>query len=102
MMKLSAPAIAKPRRELIREVKNGQAYEYYSLGRFIVISPGVCGSRPTFKGTRVEVQTVLDCLRAGRSIDDIVLGYPAVPRPAIQEAIRLAAKALAESVRHAA
>src|SRR5881628_899797 len=80
--------------KLVREAREGQRYEYYPLGRFVVIAPGVCGSRPTFKGTRVEVQTVLDCLRNGRSIQDILRSYPSVSRPAVQEAIRLASQAL--------
>jgi len=83
-------------RRLVRETKAGQAYEYYRLGRFVVIAPGVCGNRPTFRGTRVEVQTILDCLRSGRSIEDILLSYPSISRAGIQEAIRLASQALAD------
>jgi uncharacterized protein (DUF433 family) len=83
-------------RKLVREVKRGGAYEYYPLGKHVVIAPGVCGGRPTFKGTRVEVQTILDALRSGQSIADILEGYPAVSRAAIHEALQLAAQALAE------
>src|SRR5438034_8294957 len=83
-------------RKLIQRLQAGRQYEYYPLGRYVVIAPGVCGSRPTFKGTRVEVQTVLDCLRSGRSIKDILRSYPSVSRPAVQEAIRLATRALTD------
>jgi len=82
--------------KLVREMKAGQRYEYYPLGRFVVIAPGVCGGRPTFKGTRVDVETVLDCLRTGRSIEDILKSYPAVSRAAVQEALQLAARALTD------
>ncbi len=82
--------------KLVREGKAGHQYEYFPLGRFVVIAPGVCGGRPTFKGTRLEVQTVLDCLRAGRSIEDILKSYSSVSRAAVQEAIRLAARALTD------
>src|SRR5438128_2535275 len=82
--------------KLVRENRNGHPYEYYPVGRFVVIAPGVCGSRPTFKGTRVEVQTVLDWLRAGRTIEDILTGYPSVSRSAVREAIRLASRALSD------
>jgi len=82
------------RLKLIRELRAGSPYEYYPVGRFVVMAPGVCGGRPTFKGTRVEVQTILDCLRAGRQISEILESYPGVSRAAVQEAIRLAAKAL--------
>jgi uncharacterized protein (DUF433 family) len=82
-------------RPLTREVTEGGAYEYYPLGRHVVIAPGVCGGRPTFKGSRVEVQTILDWLRRGRSIGDILKSYPALSRAAVEEAIHLAARALA-------
>ena len=82
--------------KLVRESRAGRRYEYYPLGRFVVIAPGVCGSRPTFRGTRVEVQTILDCLRAGRNMDEILASYPSVPRAAVREAIRLAVTSLAE------
>src|SRR2546423_8008918 len=93
-MKYNGARIGGQALKLIREGKAADLYEYYPLGRFVVIAPGICGSRPTFKGTRVEVQTVLDCLRQGRSIQDIVQSYPSVSRPAVREAIRLATRAL--------
>jgi uncharacterized protein (DUF433 family) len=82
--------------KLVRETTAGQTYEYYPVGRFVVIAPGVCGGRPTFKGTRVEVQTIMDCLRAGRDIHQILTSYPSLSRAAVQEAIRLAGRALTE------
>lgn len=83
-------------RKLVCKVTNGSAYEYYPLGKHVVIAPGVCGGRPTFKGTRVEVQTILDALRGGQDITDILAGYPTVSRAAIREAIHLAGQALTE------
>jgi hypothetical protein len=44
----------KRARELMRENVGGEPFEYYSVGRYIVIAPGVCGGRPTFKYTRIE------------------------------------------------
>jgi len=81
--------------KLVREVVNGESYEYYPLGKYIVSSPEVCRGRPTFKYTRIEVEGVLDCLAAGQSIHQIVEGYRGrVPQAAIEEALRLAGKAL--------
>ena len=49
---------------------------------------GVCGGRPTFKYTRIEIAGTLDRLAAGESLEEIVAGYGAlVPREAIEEAI---------------
>ena len=38
------------------------------------------GGTPVFAGTRVPVQTLLDCLEGGDSIDDFVEGFPTVRR----------------------
>jgi uncharacterized protein (DUF433 family) len=35
---------------------------------------------PVFEGTGVPVQTLLDCLEAGDSIDDFLEGFPSVKR----------------------
>ena len=38
------------------------------------------GGTPVFAGTRVPLQTLLDCLEAGESIDDFLAGFPSVSR----------------------
>ena len=38
------------------------------------------GGTPVFAGTRVPVQTLLDYLEAGETIDDFLDGYPTVKR----------------------
>ncbi len=43
-------------------------------------SPGVMGGAPVFSGTRVPVQTLLDYLEAGDSIDEFLEGFPSVSR----------------------
>lgn len=43
-------------------------------------SPEVMGGTPVFAGTRVPVQTLLDYLKAGESIDDFLDGFPTVTR----------------------
>jgi uncharacterized protein (DUF433 family) len=40
----------------------------------------VMGGTPVFSGTRVPVQTLLDYLEAGESIDDFLEGFPSVTR----------------------
>jgi uncharacterized protein (DUF433 family) len=42
--------------------------------------PDVMGGTPCFAGTRVPVQTLLDYLEAGDSIDDFLEGFPTVKR----------------------
>ena len=43
-------------------------------------NPDVMGGTPVFHGTRVPVQTLLDYLEAGESIDDFLEGFPSVTR----------------------
>ena len=43
-------------------------------------SPEVMGGTPVFAGTRVPVQTLLDYLEHGESIDDFLEGLPTVSR----------------------
>jgi uncharacterized protein (DUF433 family) len=43
-------------------------------------NPDVMGGTAVFAGTRVPVQTLLDYLEAGESIDDFLEGFPSVTR----------------------
>ena len=77
----------------------GELYEYYPLGKYVVSAPGVCGGRPTFKYTRLEVSAVLALIASGETIEQVVQAY-ALSRltpEAVQEAIRLADQALVQS-----
>ena len=40
----------------------------------------VMGGTPVFAGTRVPVQTLLDYIKAGESIDDFLEGFPTVTK----------------------
>jgi hypothetical protein len=50
------PRLKKRRQKVVREIVGGEVYEYVPLGKHIVSAKGVCGGRPTFKYTRVEVR----------------------------------------------
>jgi len=76
--------------ELVTEIVSGELYQYCSLGDYVVRAVGVCGGRPTFKYTRIEITGTLERLAAGEHIEDIVQGYRGrVSRAAIMEAVRL-------------
>jgi uncharacterized protein (DUF433 family) len=78
--------------KLVTEIVAGEAYEYYPLGKYVVRAKGVCGGKPTFKYTRIEVAGTLSRIKAGESVDSIVEGYEGrVPREAISEVIQVAA-----------
>ena len=46
----------------------------------ITASPDVMSGAPVFPGTRVPIQTLLEYLEAGDSIDDFLAGFPSVSR----------------------
>ena len=72
--------------DLITESLNGELYQYYPLGEHVVRAVGICGGRPTFKYTRIEITGTLDRLAAGESLDTIVEGYRGrISREAVME-----------------
>jgi uncharacterized protein (DUF433 family) len=84
--------------QLVQEMYGGEVYEYYPLGKYIVAAPGVCGGRPTFKYTRLEVSMILAQLSTGRSIENLVHAYAEsnLTFEAVREAILLASQVLVE------
>lgn len=43
-------------------------------------SPDILGGTPVFAGTRVPIQTLIDYLGGGESIDEFLKGFPTVTR----------------------
>ena len=60
-------------------------------------SPEIMGGTPVFCGTRVPVQTLLDYLEGGESIDDFLEGYPSVTREQVVAFLEAAKDRLVES-----
>ena len=87
------------RAKLVQEMYAGEPYEYYPLGKYVVAAPTVCGGRPTFKYTRLEVSTILSLIAAGDTVDQVVRSYSLsrLTPEAVAEAIRLADRALVQS-----
>lgn len=85
--------------KLVTEMVGCEPYEYFPLGAYVVRAVGVCGTRPTFKYTRIEIAGTLERLAAGEELDQIVQGYRGrVPRAAILEAIHLVTHQFIESL----
>ncbi len=73
--------------DLVTELVGGEPYRYYPLGKYVVRAPGVCGGRPTFKYTRIEITGTLQRLAAGETVDEVLAGYQGrLAREAIVEA----------------
>ena len=60
--------------------------------------PEVMGGTPVFCGTRVPVQTLIEHLEAGDSIDEFLEGFPTVTRTQVIAFLEEAREKLVESV----
>ena len=61
-------------------------------------SSDVMGGTPVFAGTRVPVQTLLDNLEAGDTIDDFLVGFPSVSREQVIQFLEQAKDQLVATV----
>jgi uncharacterized protein (DUF433 family) len=61
-------------------------------------NPDVMGGTAVFADTRVPVQTLLDYLEAGDSIDEFLAGFPSVTREQVIAFLEQAKDRLVESV----
>jgi uncharacterized protein (DUF433 family) len=64
----------------------------------IARSPEVMGGTPVFCGTRVPVQTLLDYLEAGDTINEFLAGFPSVTRAQVVAFLEQAKDRLVETV----
>ncbi len=55
------------------------------------LDPSVMGGKPCVRGLRVTVGTILGLLAAGRSVEEILAGYPYLEREDPQSALAHAA-----------
>jgi uncharacterized protein (DUF433 family) len=58
----------------------------------ITIHPDICNGRPIITNTRISVQTIMEFLDAGDSIEEILEEYPFLQREDIYACIQFAAK----------
>lgn len=68
------------------------------LSRVVWIDPDRMSGLPCFAGTRVPVQTLLDHLKHGDTIDDFLEGAPSVSREQAELFLELASEQLVECV----
>jgi uncharacterized protein (DUF433 family) len=60
----------------------------------ISIKPDVCNGRPVIRGTRITVQTVLEFLAAGDSVEDVLEEYPRLTRAGVQACLDYASRVM--------
>ncbi len=60
----------------------------------ITIDANICNGKPTIRGSRITVQTILDFLSAGDTAEEILKQYPKLEIEDIAESLRFAANLL--------
>jgi uncharacterized protein (DUF433 family) len=60
----------------------------------ISVKPDVCNGRPVVRGTRITVQTVLEFLAAGDSIDEVLQEYPRLTRADVRACLDYASRVM--------
>lgn len=58
----------------------------------VTLNPDVCNGRPVIRGTRITVQTVLEFLAAGDSVEDVLEEYPSLTRADVQACLDFASR----------
>ena len=65
------------------------------MNDLITIDPTICNGRPVVKGTRITVQTVMEFLAAGDSVNDVLEEYPALTREDVLACMNWASRLMA-------
>ncbi|HVU08318.1 MAG TPA: DUF433 domain-containing protein [Verrucomicrobiae bacterium] len=65
----------------------------------IVIAPDICNGKPVVKGTRITVQTVLEFLSAGDSIEEVLEEFPSLTREDVLACIRFSSELMGHQFR---
>ncbi len=60
----------------------------------ILSSPDILRGTPVFAGTRVPIKNLIDYLKAGDSLDELLDGFPSVRRDDTVQVLELAKEAL--------
>lgn len=68
------------------------------MNRLIVSDPDVMMGKPVVRGTRITVESILDRLAAGETVEQVLDAHPRLTREAIQAALAYAADALRADV----
>lgn len=60
------------------------------FGGRITVDPAICNGKPTIRGKRIAVQTILEYLGAGESEEEILSQYPSLHADDIKTCLQFA------------
>ena len=66
--------------------------KYNYLDGRITIDPDLCNGKPTIRGKRIAVQTIMEFLSAGDSEKEILEQYPSLEKEDIQACLSFASQ----------
>jgi uncharacterized protein (DUF433 family) len=58
----------------------------------ITINPDICNGKPTIRGMRITVKTILEYIAAGETTENILKAYPFLEEEDIKECLEFASK----------
>ncbi len=58
----------------------------------INVNPDICNGQPVIEGTRITVQTILEFLAAGDTIDEVLEEYPSLSREDVLACVRFSSE----------
>jgi uncharacterized protein (DUF433 family) len=61
----------------------------------ITVQPDICNGKPVVRGTRITVQTVLEFLAAGDSLEDVLAEYPSLTAEDVRACLDYASRVMA-------
>ena len=62
------------------------------LSNRITIDPAKCNGKPTIRGKRITVQTILEYLSAGDTVEEILKAYPSLEPEDIYACLKFASQ----------
>jgi uncharacterized protein (DUF433 family) len=67
-----------------------------TLQNMIEVNPAKMSGTPVFRGTRVPIQNLFDCLEGGETIDQFLDQFPTVTREQVNGVLELSKERLLE------
>jgi len=61
----------------------------------ITIDPDLCNGKPTVRGQRITVESILEYLASGDSFEEILQAYPTLTKEDIQNSLSFATQMMA-------
>jgi len=69
-----------------------------SMATHIITDPAILAGKPVIAGTRISVQLLLEKLRDGETLDELLEDYPQLTREQIHAALSYAAEKMGSAV----